>query len=185
MVLNDKGLRSPEWTEQGYKLFSYDRDELRKKTHDEPVWVHFGAGTIFRGFPARLDQILIEKGLTDKGIIVGEGFDYDIIKDIYDKYDRLTLLVTLKANGSIDKEIVGSVTEAYPCDYQFADAWKRFGEVFTSPSLQMVSFTITEKGYALKDPSGEYLKGYVHDFQKGPGKCVMFLSRLAELLEIV
>ena len=182
MKLSNEGLRCPEWKEKGYKLFDYDRAGIEKATHDAPVWVHFGAGNIFRGFPARLDQILIEKGLTDKGIIVGEGFDYDIISDIYDKYDRLTLLVTLKANGSIDKEIVGSVTEAYPCDYQFADAWKRFGEIFTSPSLQMVSFTITEKGYALKDPSGEYLKGYVHDFREGPGKCVMFLSRLAELL---
>ncbi len=182
MKLSNEGLRSPEWKEKGYKLFDYDRNRVVEATHKEPVWVHFGAGNIFRGFPARLDQILIEKGLTDKGIIVGEGFDYDIIKDIYDKYDRLTLLVTLKANGSIDKEVVGSVTEAYPCDYQFADAWKRFGEVFTSPSLQMVSFTITEKGYALKDPSGAFLKGYVHDFAEGPGKCTMFLSRLAELL---
>ena len=182
MKLSNEGLRAPGWKEKGYKLFSYDRDQVIKATHDAPVWVHFGAGNIFRGFPARLEQMLIEQGLTDKGIIVGEGFDFEIISDIYDKYDRLTLLVTLKSNGSIDKEIVGSVTEAYPCDYQFADAWKRFGEVFTNPSLQMVSFTITEKGYALKNPQGEFFPGYVNDFSAGPGKCSMFLCRLAELL---
>ena len=34
MVLNDKGLKSPEWKEKGYKLFSYDRDELRKMDQD-------------------------------------------------------------------------------------------------------------------------------------------------------
>ena len=180
MVLNDKGLKSPEWKEKGYKLFSYDRDELRKKTHDAPVWVHFGAGNIFRGFPARLQQTIVEKGLSDKGIVVGEGFDSEIISDIYDKHDNLTLLVTLKADGSIDKEVVGTVTEAYPCIY--GDSWARFVEVFENPSLQMVSFTITEKGYALKDPSGAFFPGYVEDFKNGPGKGSMFLSRLAELM---
>ena len=182
MKLSNEGLKCSSWKEKGYKLFDYDRNELVRKTHDAPVWVHFGAGNIFRGFPARLQQELIEKGLADKGIIVGEGFDYEIISDIYNKYDNLTLLVTLKADGSIDKEVVGTVTEAYPCDYTPSDAWNRFKEIFSSPSLQMISFTITEKGYALKSPAGEYFPGYVKDFEAGPGKGSMFLSRLTELL---
>ena len=182
MKLSNKGLQSPDWQEKGYKLFGYDRAALVKKTHEAPVWVHFGAGNIFRGFPARLQQELVEQGLADKGIIVGEGFDYEIISDIYDKYDNLTLLVTLKADGSIDKQVVGTVTEAYPCDYSAADAWKRFQEIFVSPSLQMISFTITEKGYALKNPAGEFFPGYIQDFENGPGKGSMFLSRLTELL---
>ena len=180
MKLSDKGLQSPEWKEKGYGLFSYDRDALRRKTHDEPVWVHFGAGNIFRGFPARLQQEIVEQGLSDRGIIVGEGFDYQIISDIYDKYDDLTLLVTLKADGSIDKTVVGTVTEAYPCDY--GASWSRFEEIFSAPSLQMISFTITEKGYALKNPAGEFFPGYIKDFEAGPGKGSMFLSRLTELL---
>ena len=182
MKLNNEGLKSPEWKEKGYKNISYDREALKKNTHDAPIWVHFGAGNIFRGFPARLQEELVEKGLSDKGIIVGEGFDYQIISDIYDKYDNLTLLVTLKANGSIDKRIVGTVTEAYPCAYESTEGWNRFKEIFASPSLQMISFTITEKGYALKNPAGEYFPGYVADFAAGPGKGRMFLSRLTELL---
>lgn len=182
MKLTNEGLKCSCWAEKGYKNLSYDRAQIRENTKKDPIWVHFGAGNIFRGFPARLQQGLIEKGLSDKGIVVGEGFDYEIISDIYDKYDNLTLLVTLKANGSIDKEIVGSVTEAYACDYQFEDAWKRFIEVFENPSLQMVSFTITEKGYGLKNPQGEYFAPYVADFQNGPGMGKMFLSRLTELL---
>ena len=182
MKLNNEGLKSPEWKEKGYKNISYDREALKKNTHDAPIWVHFGAGNIFRGFPARLQEELVEKGLSDKGIIVGEGFDYQIISDIYDKYDNLTLLVTLKANGSIDKRIVGTVTEAYPCAYESTEGWNRFKEIFASPSLQMISFTITEKGYALKNPAGEYFPSYVADFAAGPGKGTMFLSRLTELL---
>ena len=181
MKLSDKGLQSPDWKGKGYSLFSYDREALKKRTHDDPVWVHFGAGNIFRGFPARLQQELVEQGLADKGIIVGEGFDYEIISDIYNKYDNLTLLVTLHADGSIDKNVVGTVTEAYPCDYE-EKYWSRFGEIFRSPSLQMISFTITEKGYALKNPAGEFMPGYVKDFSEGPGKSTMFLSRLTELL---
>ena len=46
----------------------------------------------------------------------------------------------------------------------------------------MISFTITEKGYALKNPAGEFLPGYVADFAAGPGNGSMFLSRLTELL---
>ncbi len=180
MKLSNKGLVSPEWKEKGYKLFDYDREALAKNTHDNPIWVHFGAGNIFRGFPARLQQMIVEKGLSDKGIVVGEGFDSEIITDIYRKYDNLTLLVTLNADGSIDKEVVGTVTEAYSCAY--GDDWNRFVEVFENPSLQMVSFTITEKGYALKNPAGEYFPGYVEDFRNGPGKGSMFLSRLCELM---
>lgn len=181
MKLTNEGLKSPVWKEKGYKLFSYDREALKERTHSEPIWVHFGAGNIFRGFPARLQQELVEKGLADRGIIVGEGFDNEIITDIYNKYDDLTLLVTLKADGSIDKQVVGTVTEAYPCDYT-PEAWARFQEVFKAPSLQMISFTITEKGYALKNPAGEFFPGYVKDFENGPGKATMFLSRLTELL---
>lgn len=182
MRLNDKELKSSVWAEKGYKVPSFDRNQIIENTKENPIWVHFGAGNIFRGFPARLQQNLIEKGLSDKGIIVAEGFDYEIISDIYDRYDRLTLLVTLKANGTIDKEIVESVTEAYACDYQFDAAWKRFIEIFKNPSLQMVSFTITEKGYALKTPAGEFFPAYLEDFVSGPGKGKMILSRIAELL---
>lgn len=182
MKLSNEGIKSGDWKEKGYKIPALDREKVIENTRKAPVWVHFGAGNIFRGFPARLQQHLIEEGLSDKGIIVAEGFDYEIISDIYNKYDNLTLLVTLKSNGTIDKEIVESVTEAYPCDYQFASSWNRFIEIFTSPSLQMVSFTITEKGYALKSPDGEYLPQYLDDFKNGIGKCKMMLSRLTELL---
>ena len=40
------------WEEKGYLLPKYDREELKKKTKENPTWVHFGAGNIFRAFPA-------------------------------------------------------------------------------------------------------------------------------------
>ena len=36
--------------------------------------------------------------------------------------------------------------------------WKRLKEIFVSPSLQMVTFTITEKGYALQKADGTWFR---------------------------
>ena len=101
MRLNEKALENrADW--KGYKLYSYDRAAIRKNTEERPEWVHFGAGNIFRIFPAGLCQRLLEKGEMDTGIVVGEGFDFEIIDEIYKKHDCLTAGVTLKANGTID-----------------------------------------------------------------------------------
>ena len=45
-------------------------------------------------------------------------------------------------------------------------------EVFAAPSLQMVSFTITEKGYALKNAAGEYFAFVQQELEKGPAHAV-------------
>ena len=30
----------PEWAEKGYQMPQFDIEAVRKKTHEEPVWVH-------------------------------------------------------------------------------------------------------------------------------------------------
>lgn len=182
MVLTNEGLKCSCWKEKGYKTLGFDRQKVAENTRKNPMWVHFGAGNIFRIFPARLCQEVIEKGYEDRGIIVGEGFDYEIISKAYAPFDNLTLMVTLKADGSIDKTVVGSVTEAYPCAYEFDKEWARFVEVFEAESLQMVSFTITEKGYSLTNPQGEYFPAYLEDFANGPESGKMLFSRITNLL---
>lgn len=47
---------TPEWKEKGYELPSFDVEAVRKKTYENPTWVHFGAGNIFRAFPAAVLQ---------------------------------------------------------------------------------------------------------------------------------
>lgn len=145
--LNDANVRK-EFEAKGYQLPCYDRETLRKATLEEPTWVHFGAGNIFRAFPAAVLQNILNKGAYNKGIIVGEGFDYEIIERAYKPYDSLSLLVTLKADGSIDKSVIGSVVDALAVvDDEESTEWKKLCEIFAAPSLQMVSYTITEKGY--------------------------------------
>ena len=53
----------------GVNLPGFDWEKMRDETAQRPRWVHFGAGNIFRGFIARLQQVLLEKGLTDFGIV--------------------------------------------------------------------------------------------------------------------
>ena len=144
------GGRLREWEAKGYQLPKFDRAAVIKKTHDEPTWVHFGGGNIFRAFPAALLNDALNTGQTDKGVIVAETFDYEVVDKVYTPYDNLSLLVSLLSTGTIEKKVIASVTEALKADYQFAD-WQRLVEIFRQPSLQMISFTITEKGYSYNE----------------------------------
>lgn len=183
MKLTTQGIQQEtSWEEKGFTLPSFDREKMIAKTVQNPTWIHFGAGNIFRGFPAALQQTLLEQGKAETGIIVGEGFDYQIIDDIYAKHDNLTLLVTLKSDGTIEKKVIGSVAEAYKCDPQFKKEWEFFKGAFRKPSLQMVSFTITEKGYSLKGGNGEFYPAIAADLANGPAKPSMFLSKLTALV---
>ena len=46
----------------------------------------------------------------------------------------------------------------------------RLKEIFANPGLQMISFTITEKGYALKGADGNFFPFIQADIDAGPGK---------------
>ena len=164
-----------QWEAKGYSLPQYDVAEMRENTKKNPTWVHFGGGNIFRVFLASRQQELLNKGLAKTGIIVGEGSDEEVIEKSYTKYDNLSINVTLKSEGSVDKEVCASVAEAYVCSTQRPE-WKRFVEVFTNPSLQMVSFTITEKGYAT---TPAYVQA---DIQKGPEGCSTICCMVVSLL---
>lgn len=67
----------------------------------------------------------------------------------------MTTAVTLKIDGSFDARVVGGIAEtvkALPTE----DDWDRVVEIFKAPSLKFVSFTITEKGYSIRDTDGEF-----------------------------
>lgn len=89
------------WEAAGYALPSYDREAMITRTKESPCWVHFGAGNIFRAFQANTAQELLNNGTFDRGVIVAEGFDTEIIRDMYQPHDNLSILVTLKADGSV------------------------------------------------------------------------------------
>ena len=139
-----------EWEAKGYQLPKFDVKAVREKTAKEPTWVHFGGGNIFRAFPAAILNDALNTGRYDRGVIVAETFDFEVVDEAYAPYDNLSLLVSLQSDGNIEKKVIASVTEALKADYQFAD-WQRLVDIFCNPTLQMISFTITEKGYSFND----------------------------------
>ena len=139
-----------EWEAKGYQLPKFDIQAVREKTAKEPTWVHFGGGNIFRAFPAAILNDALNTGKYDRGVIVAETFDFEVIDKAYAPYNNLSLLVSLQSTGTIEKKVIASVTEALKADPQFED-WNRLVEIFKNPSLQMISFTITEKGYSYND----------------------------------
>ena len=147
MILNENGLKDKaQWESKGYSLPKYDRQEMIKNTKENPVWVHCGAGNIFRAFQANVAQNLLNEGVLTSGITVVEGFDYEIIEKKYRPNDNYSILVTLKADGNIEKTIVGSIGESCILDSENEAEFSRLKEIFAKDSLQLATFTITEKG---------------------------------------
>ena len=64
------------WEQAGINLPAFDWAEMCAETEKAPTWVHFGAGNIFRGFIAKLQQDLLNRGLVKSGIVAGVCF-YD------------------------------------------------------------------------------------------------------------
>ena len=169
MKLNLASLADKEgWAKVNVTLPLFDIKAMYAKTKAAPVWVHFGAGNIFRGFIAALQQRLLNAGEAEEGIVAVDTFDYDIITKIYDAFDNLTMNVTLNPDATTSREIIASVAEALRADASDKGQIGRLAEIFTNPSLQMVSFTITEKGYALRDMAGELLPVVSADMAEGP-----------------
>ncbi len=183
MKLNISSIQNnkAEWEKAGVKLPSFDIQKTAENTDKNPRWIHFGAGNIFRGFIARVNQELLNQGEADTGIIAVDTFDYDIIDKIYTPYDNLTMLVRLKADGNMEKEVIAGVSRAYRANPKDTD-FTKITEAFENPSLQMISFTITEKGYALKMPNGEYLGIVKEDIENGPAEAKHAMSIVASLL---
>ena len=177
-IVNQKA----EWEKLGVKLPAFDHAAMTAATKEHPLWVHFGAGNIFRGFIAALQQRLLNEGLADRGIIAADTFDYDIIDKIYTPYDNLTMNVTLNPDGTTSREIIGSIAEGLRADSSDAGMMARFKQIFTDPSLQMISFTITEKGYALYRPDGSLMPVVQADIDEGPAHARHAMSMVASLL---
>lgn len=183
MILSEDGLKDRTvWEEKGYALPKYDRAEMIAKTRENPFWVHFGAGNLFRAFHANIAQNLLNDGVIDRGIIVVEGFDYEIIEKKYRPNDNYSILVTLKTDGNIEKTVVGSIGESCILDSESDTEFGRLKEIFAKDSLQFATFTITEKGYSIVDAKGQILPTVEADFAAGPKKPASYIGKVAALL---
>ena len=177
-VVNNAGA----WTNAGVELPRFDIADMRAQTAARPEWVHFGAGNIFRGFIGSIAQKLLDEGTSKTGIIACETFDYDIIDKIYKPFDNLTLNVLMNADGTTSRRVLAGVAEALKADFSDDVSKERLKGIFRAPSLKMLSFTITEKGYQLRRTDGSLLPVVESDMKEGPSKARHAMSIVAALL---
>lgn len=183
MRLSEQGLQDKkQWEEKGYRLPQFDREKVTRETRNNPFWIHFGAGNIFKAFQANVIQNLLNEGILDRGLVVAEGFDYEIVEKMNRPHDDYHILATLKADGTVEKNVVGSVVESCILDSGNEKEYARLKEIFEKDSLQMVSFTITEKGYSLVNGKGELLEAVKADYAAGPEKPESYIGKVASLL---
>ena len=174
MVLTNESIQNREaWEKLCYRLPNYDRAAMVAKTVANPTWLHFGAGNIFKAFQADACQRLLDAGLSETGIIAAERREKKP-----EVNDNLTIKVTLKADGNVEKAVIGSIAEKV---YLYGNE-ARLKEIFENPSLQMVSFTITEKGYALCDAAGELLPDIAADLAGTPETAKSYMGKITALL---
>ena len=172
---------SAAWQKAGVTLPTYDIEAMRQATKRSPTWVHFGAGNLFRAVHAPIAQKLLDSGATDRGILVAESFDPAIVDQAYTPFDDRYLQVILKADGSMKTSLVTSVAGAYPLG-EDPKPLRDLRLVFRNPSLQMVTTTITEKGYALVDSQGRPLPWIAPEFEGGPDKAKSAIAVITALL---
>lgn len=183
MKLTLEGIKNREaWEKAGITLPGYDVEKVSEKARKEPEWVHFGIGNIFRIFIGGIADGLLEEGVMDRGITCVETFDYDVVDKIYDPYDNLGLSVILHGDGVREYKVLGSLAEAVKAQSSDPEQWNRLKEIFRSTSLQMVSFTITEKGYALQKADGTWLPYVKADIENGPERANGAMAVLVAML---
>lgn len=178
MELTYNGIRNrSEWESKNIKLPQFDITDMRKKTAETPQWIHFGAGNIFRGFIGSVAQTLLNSGDMETGIIAAESFDFDIIDKIYKPYDNLTLNVMMGKNSDLHTEVLAGIADGIK-----ANDYDKLKSIAENPSLQLISFTITEKGYAVKDADGQLLKIVANDIANGLSNPKHTMSIIASIL---
>lgn len=182
MQLNEQGLKNErkEWEAAGYRLPQYDHEAMVKATKENPFWIHFGAGNIFRAFQANVVERLLNDGTLDRGLIAVGG--HEAMEKLFHPHDNYTVLVTLKADETVEKTIVGSLAETLTMDAGYDTHFERMKEIFSKDSLQMVSFTITEKGYSLVNAEGNYQEAVARDLEAGPAHPESYMGKITAFL---
>jgi Mannitol-1-phosphate/altronate dehydrogenases len=92
MKMNLESLQDrKKWEEMGFKLPDYSVEKMIENTANNPEWIPFGAGNIFRAFPAVVCQHLFTSGIMTTGIVVAKGYDSDLL----DKKFQILIILLL------------------------------------------------------------------------------------------
>ena len=168
----------------GVRLPGFDVAGARARTVEAPVWAHIGTGNLFKAYHAMLAQTLLEKGASDKGIVgvVPILADKPSIESVFKPHDNLWIQVVTKASGELVKTVCASMAEIVAADPADAAHWDRLKALFQAPSLQLVTFAVTEKAYDLKTLDGNLRPEVVAEFDAGLSAPAHLMLKVTALL---
>lgn len=140
-----------ELVERGVQLPDPRFEEARRAGAEQPRWVHIGGGNLYRAFHAEVAQDLIDRGLLDRGVMVMETFSPFTADELFAPYNNDVLQVVMAADGSLRERVLASTAAALFANPARPADFARARACFASPDLQLVTLTITEKGYVVRD----------------------------------
>lgn len=166
MKLDLDALHGPALADAGLALPLFDVGEMRSQAHDRPRWMHIGPGNLFRVHIARLAQDIMNSGAEQCGIAAIAPRNPQRLDRGLTDHDLLTLGVTPHADGHTDFGVIASISEGLA--YRRDDDFRRITEIACAESLQLITLTITEKGYQLNGYDGSYQDAVVKDLGRDP-----------------
>jgi fructuronate reductase len=171
-----------EFNKAGITVPQFDQQAAVQAAKTDPIWVHFGGGNLFRCFHAGIAQTLLNTGDLQAGVIVAETYDADVIDQAYTPFNDRALQVVMDEQGHYDKTLIASVADAIYYNQANAAGWQALKAVFEKPSLQLVTMSITEKGYALHDINGALTVAAQADIGHSPAAATTNMGAIARLL---
>lgn len=153
MKLNLSELAQPEnLIKSGVKIPGFDVAQMQLKGKETPRWIHIGPGNLFRVFIARIADQMIEAGEFWPVTVVLPMNPVEKTEQM-EKFDLISLGITLHADGKRDLRAIAGISEALATREETDFA--RFLEIGRQSSVKVMTFTITEKGYAIHGMDGQ------------------------------
>lgn len=181
-IKDDYMKSAKQFEEAGIGVPTFKQETIKENSIQKPVWVHFGGGNLFRCFHAAIAQTLLDKGELTSGVIVAETYDEQVINEIYQPYSNRMLQVVMKSDDTYQKTLLASVADSIFYNKSNPSGWKKLKSVFENPTLQFVTMSITEKGYALTDIDGNLTTQAQTDIESDPELASTNMGEIARLL---
>lgn len=171
-----------EFNEMQILLPCFDVKEVKQEGQQHPVWLHFGGGNLYRGFHAEIAQCLAVQNELETGVVVCETFDEEVVEKAYHDYNNDILEIVMSGDGELKKRLLAVTADSLYCNPKNIADYQRVVKYFEDPKLQFTTFTITEKGYSLKDFKGQFFSVVKADIKSGPSNPQHTMSIVTSLL---
>ncbi|AWE42422.1 mannitol dehydrogenase family protein [Actinobaculum sp. 313] len=166
MELSIAGLKQgTDYATAGISVPTFDVAQMQASGRETPRWVHLGPGNIFRVFIAKIAHSMIADGKRwpITAVVPRDAAKLDLQLA---PHDLMTLGVTLNPDGTRSLDVIAGMGEALAAS-RIAD-FERLMEVAVREEVTLVSLTITEKGYAVRDSSGDLAAAARHAITADP-----------------